>query len=84
MESEKGEFDAVSLLQRSNLNLWQPENLQASGVEMVLAQAVYAIVGAIALERGGEEANQIVRERIIAPLGVQTKMLQGLEASQVQ
>jgi len=52
---------------------WKPrkaENLQASGIDVVLAQAVYGIVGAVSLERGGAQANRIVRERILSPLGV--------------
>jgi large subunit ribosomal protein L15 len=48
----------------------QAENLIGSGQEVVVAQAIYAIVGAVALERGGELANRIARERILEPLGV--------------
>ena len=33
-----------------------------------MAQAVFAIVGAVALQRGGEVANRIVKDRILAPL----------------
>jgi large subunit ribosomal protein L15 len=44
--------------------------LIGSGQEVVVAQALYAIVGAIALERGGEVANRIARERVLKPLGV--------------
>lgn len=39
-------------------------------MQIIQAQAVYAIVGAIALERGGEAANQFVRSKILAPLGL--------------
>lgn len=46
----------------------QPENLNASGYDMVLTQAMYAIVGAIALEQGGATANKVSLERIIRPL----------------
>jgi len=46
----------------------KPDSLTASGFDMVLAQAMYAIVGAIALERGGAEANRISKERILSPL----------------
>jgi large subunit ribosomal protein L15 len=31
---------------------------------------MYAIVGAIALQKGGEVAAQVTRERILKPLGV--------------
>lgn len=47
-------------------------NLYSSGYEMVYAQAVLAVVGAIALQRGGEVANKIARERILDPLGLQS------------
>ena len=50
--------------------MYQADNLAASGMEVVLAQAMYAIVGAVSLERGGAQANQLVKERILAPLGV--------------
>lgn len=39
---------------------------------MVYAQAILAVVGAIALQRGGEVANKITRERILDPLGLQS------------
>ncbi|KAF1848067.1 uncharacterized protein K460DRAFT_414684 [Cucurbitaria berberidis CBS 394.84] len=51
---------------------WKPkraDNLQGSGVETVLMTSLYAIVGAIALERGGEVANKVVQDKILAPLG---------------
>lgn len=52
---------------------WEPKlpnDLKESGVDLVLAHTLYAIVGAIALERGGFEANKFARERIIAPQGI--------------
>ncbi|KAE8152486.1 ribonuclease-III-like-domain-containing protein, partial [Aspergillus avenaceus] len=51
---------------------WRPRksnNLQTSGIELVLAHTMYAVVGAVALEKGGVTANKVVRERILAPLG---------------
>ena len=54
--------------QRLILSPLQPDNLIASGLDMVLAQAMYAIVGAIALEQGGATANKVSQERIIRPL----------------
>ncbi|KAL2220190.1 RNase III domain protein [Thermoascus aurantiacus ATCC 26904] len=47
----------------------KPDNLQSSGIDVVLAHTMYAIIGAIALEKGGLVANQVARERILAPLG---------------
>ena len=33
---------------------------------------MFAIVGAIAMDKGGHIANQVARERILEPLGVKT------------
>ena len=52
---------------------WKPkksDNLQASGVEAVLAHTMYSIVGALALQRGGEVAVNVVGGRILKPLGL--------------
>ena len=51
---------------------WTPmraDNLHNSGIESVLQTSLYAIVGAIALERGGAAANKVVQDAILAPLG---------------
>ncbi|KAI2023819.1 hypothetical protein LOZ12_000215 [Ophidiomyces ophidiicola] len=45
---------------------WLP---RMSGIDVVLTQAMYAIVGAVSLEKGGSVANEISRERILKPLG---------------
>ncbi|OAA74739.1 RNase III domain protein [Akanthomyces lecanii RCEF 1005] len=48
---------------------WKPrsvDNLESSGVEVVLTGAVMAIVGAITLQHGGAVATQVIRERILA------------------
>ena len=45
-------------------------NLVGSGQALVMGQALYAIVGAIALQRGGEVANSIVNARILERLGL--------------
>jgi large subunit ribosomal protein L15 len=50
-------------------NLAQADNLLGSGMESVLMTSLYAIVGAVALERGGEVANKVVQDKILAPLG---------------
>jgi large subunit ribosomal protein L15 len=47
----------------------QADNLIGSGVESVLMTSLYAIIGAVALERGGEVANKVVQDKILAPLG---------------
>ena len=47
----------------------QADNLQGSGIEAVLSTSLYAIVGAVALERGGEVANKLAQDKILAPLG---------------
>jgi large subunit ribosomal protein L15 len=48
----------------------QASNLQASGEDVVLTGALYAIIGALALERGGGVANRVVKEKILTPLGL--------------
>ncbi|KAF6218827.1 hypothetical protein HO133_005370 [Letharia lupina] len=53
---------------------WKPRtmaNLKGSGQLIVTSRALYAIVGAVALQKGGEVANNVVRERILWPLGLQ-------------
>lgn len=47
----------------------QADDLQASGQESVYMTTLYAVVGAIALERGGEAANKVCQEQILSPLG---------------
>jgi len=52
---------------------WKPKNpanLQGSGIEMVMASSVYAIVGAIALHKGGDVAGEVARERVLKLLGI--------------
>jgi large subunit ribosomal protein L15 len=52
---------------------WKPrktDRLESSGQDVVLAQTIYAIVGAVALQKGGDVAAQVARERILAPLGL--------------
>ena len=84
MESKKCKSAVVPMLEKTALTFFQPESLQASGLEMVITQAVFAIVGAIALERGGGEANRIVRKQIIRPLGVRAKLVEGSATSHIQ
>ncbi|KAK8187062.1 ribonuclease-III-like-domain-containing protein [Phyllosticta capitalensis] len=47
---------------------WKPKkagNLEGSGLDAVLATTMYAIVGAVALHRGGDHANKLVKEQIL-------------------
>lgn len=39
-------------------------------MDTVLAHTLYAIVGALSLQRGGDTTTQLVKERILAPLGL--------------
>lgn len=51
---------------------WKPkqaDNLHASGQATVMTTSLYAIVGALALEKGGDIANKVVQDKILAPLG---------------
>ena len=50
----------------------QPDSLSASGADMVYAQAVFAVIGALALEQGGAVANRIAKEKILEPLGLKS------------
>jgi large subunit ribosomal protein L15 len=47
----------------------QADDLKGSGIESVLMTSLYAIVGAVALEQGGEVANKVVQDKILSPLG---------------
>ena len=52
---------------------WKPKQirrLKASGIDTVLAHTIYAIIGAVALRRGGAAATSVVRERVLRPLGL--------------
>lgn len=44
--------------------------MSASGIDTVLTSTIYAIIGAIALQKGGNVAGQVARERVLKPLGV--------------
>lgn len=46
-------------------------DLEGSGLSAVISQAMCAIVGAVALQKGGEVANNVVRQRILDPVGFQ-------------
>ncbi len=45
------------------------DNLEGSGIDTVLAEAVFAIVGAIALQQGGRVAARVARERVLDHIG---------------
>ncbi|EME81901.1 uncharacterized protein MYCFIDRAFT_211491 [Pseudocercospora fijiensis CIRAD86] len=52
---------------------WKPrrsDDLKASGQESVLAHTVFSIVGALAMQQGGEVAARAARERVLQPLGL--------------
>jgi len=46
----------------------QNKDLQGSGQALVATQALYAIVGALALQRGGDIAGSMVRERLLSSI----------------
>ncbi|KAJ4373557.1 hypothetical protein N0V86_007699 [Didymella sp. IMI 355093] len=77
-EAEQRVLDKTRLAQLAErygldkVTRWTPkraDNLQGSGQESVLMTSLYAIVGAVAMERGGEEANKVVQNKILTPLG---------------
>ncbi|KAG9242704.1 ribonuclease-III-like-domain-containing protein [Calycina marina] len=52
---------------------WKPrltQNLERSGIDVALTTSLYAVIGAIDLERGMDVANQVTREKILKPLGI--------------
>lgn len=54
----------------SNPNPLQPDDLRASGIDLVLSHTLYAILGALSLEQGSVVAAKFARERILTPLGL--------------
>ena len=44
---------------------FQPENVEGSGLAPVMAGAVFALIGAVALQHGGKVADRVVRERVM-------------------
>lgn len=59
----------LSLTQRHGktcADLLQNDDLVRSGQSVVAADCIYAIIGAVALQRGGDLAARVVRERILA------------------
>ncbi|RKF55100.1 putative rnase iii domain protein [Erysiphe neolycopersici] len=63
---------ATSIGMRSIIR-WYPRmtnDLDASGIETVLVTSLYAIVGAVALEKGGEAASVIAKNNILKPMGI--------------
>ena len=48
---------------------WVPKqrtDLEGSGVGVVLAETLFAVIGAVALQKGGAEGKRVARERILA------------------
>ncbi|KAL2019165.1 hypothetical protein VTK56DRAFT_10037 [Thermocarpiscus australiensis] len=46
-----------------------PENLEVSGLTVVLNTALFAIIGAVSLQHGAEVAHRVVRDKILRRLG---------------
>lgn len=40
-------------------------NLRSSGFDVVLSTTIFAIVGAVSLQHGGEVASRIAREKVL-------------------
>jgi large subunit ribosomal protein L15 len=58
----------VGLIEVTRWKPKMPESLEKSGINVVLNTSLLAIIGAISLQRGGEVAGRIVRERILRRL----------------
>lgn len=67
-------FQELNFIVPCMLTVLQRNDLAASGLEVVLTQAIYAVVGAVALEKGGAVANQVARDSILKPLGFDVGM----------
>jgi hypothetical protein len=68
MEAKTGRFlDDTSHITTDSQ---KPKDLDASGVNVVLTTTLYAIIGAIALQKGGDVAARVARERVLKPLGI--------------
>jgi large subunit ribosomal protein L15 len=44
--------------------------MKGSGSEVVYSTSLFAIIGAVALQKGGEAANEIARSRVLSELGI--------------
>ena len=47
---------------------------------MVVAQSLFAIIGALALEQGGAVAAKVARERVLLPAGLRMQGIAGATA----
>ena len=70
MEAEIRKLDKLDWDGGHVANNKQPDRMKTSGIDVVLTQSLLAIVGAIALQKGGEAANHVAREKILKPLGI--------------
>lgn len=52
----------------TNCLILQTGDLRRSGIDTVLATGIFAIVGAVSLQHGGEVASRIAREKVIGRL----------------
>lgn len=58
----------VGLLEVTRWKPKRPEDLEASGLDVVLNTSLFAIVGAISLQHGAEVAHRVVRDKILKRL----------------
>ena len=80
MEAEKCKI-AVGLCDYDIDDL-QIAHLTASGIEVVLTTSLYAIIGAIALQKGGDVATKVTRDKILKPMGI-SQVVQGMDSTGV-
>ena len=55
---------------KSKADSKQVNKLDHSGIDVVLTTCMYAIIGVIALHRGGAVASEVAREKVLKPLGI--------------
>lgn len=73
MEAEECEYQTLCRIHNfpgQMLTVHKSDNLKTSGIDVVMAQTLYSIIGAIALHRGGNVANRVTKEKILNPLGL--------------
>jgi hypothetical protein len=51
-------------------NIVKMNNLDGSGIDVVLTTTIFAIIGAIALQKGGAVAAEVAREKVLKRLGI--------------
>lgn len=68
MDTEKCKLSLQ--IDNGSSNDYQVNKMESSGIDVVLTTSLYAIIGAIALQKGGDVAARVAREKVLKPLGI--------------